>query len=122
MISSVINPKGVPKAKDFSRVDEWIFFVMIGDAVPSRWTTDMMVDVSSSSSTSIRYVNLKREGSNWQRSARPNLFYPIYIDPTNGQSVDFGEPIPLAAERPSIHDRPAIVQVWPKNTNGTQAQ
>lgn len=31
MISSVINPKGTARTNEFSRVDEYIYFVMIGD-------------------------------------------------------------------------------------------
>lgn len=122
MVSTVINPKGVPKAKGFSRVDEWLFFVMLGDAQPTRWATDMMTDTSDSKSTSIRYVNLKREGSNWQRSARPGLFYPIYADADTGRIVEFGEPLAPDVDRHSLPDREGLLTVWPLKPDGSEAR
>lgn len=121
MVSSVINPKGVPKARDFSRVDEWIFFVMLGEASPARWVTDMMIETSVEAKA-VRYVNLKREGSNWRRSDRPGLFYPIYVDPTTGQIVEFGEPLPATADRSTVPDRPGLKTVWPLKPDGSEAR
>ena len=121
MVSSVINPKGVPKARDFSRVDEWLFFVMLGDASPSRWMTDMMTD-GATAAKPVRYVNLKREGSNWRRRDRPGLFYPIYVDPGSGQIEEFGSPIPADAERSMIPDREGLLTVWPIKPDGSEAR
>lgn len=121
MVSSVINPKGVPKARDFSRVDEWLFFVMLGDASPGRWATDMMTD-GATAPKPVRYVNLKREGSNWRRRDRPRLFYPIYVDPGSGQIEEFGSPIPADAERSMIPDREGLLTVWPIKPDGSEAR
>lgn len=121
MVSSVINPKGVPKARDFSRADEWIFFVMLGKASPTRWVTDMM-SPAEDVPKSVRYVNLKREGSNWRRADRPGLFYPIFVAPDDGQIVEFGSPIPLDEDPESVPDRPGLMTVWPIKPDGAHAR
>lgn len=123
MVSTVINPKGVPAAKDFSRVDEWIFFVMIGDAAPERWISDMTEDASkASTSTSVRWVNLKREGTAWRRAERPGMFYPIYVDPSSGRILDFGDPVPPAVDRSTVDECPGALTVWPLKPDGQEAR
>ena len=42
--SSVINPKGSARQGEFSRCDEYIFFVQIGNAGPLPQDTDMLHD------------------------------------------------------------------------------
>ncbi|NMM23285.1 MAG: site-specific DNA-methyltransferase [Phycicoccus sp.] len=120
MVTSVVNPKGVPKAKEFSRIDEWLFFVMIGEASPDRWQTDMLNEQSVK--TSVRYVNLKREGTNWHRADRPGLFYPIYVDPASGQIEAFGEPLPPDADRHAQPDRQGLLTIWPIKPDGSEAR
>ena len=36
MVSTVINPKGVSRGAEFRRTDEYVFFVMLGAAAPTR--------------------------------------------------------------------------------------
>ena len=122
MVSSVINPKGVPAAKDFSRVDEWLFFVMIGSAAPARWITDMTTDAAATVNATVRWVNLKREGTNWRRADRPGMFYPIFADPVTGRIVDFGTPIAATASRNEVADRDGLLTVWPIKPNGEEAR
>ncbi len=123
MVTNVVNPKGVPLAREFSRVDEWLFFVMYGDASPCRWVSDMTTNDSPlESETAVRYVNLKREGSNWRRRDRPGLFYPIFAEPDTGRLIEFGSPIPLDADRTSVEERPGLITVWPIKPNGEEAR
>ena len=42
MISSVINSKDTARSNEFSRVDEYIYFVMIGEYQLSRTRNDML--------------------------------------------------------------------------------
>ncbi|MCH4239140.1 MAG: site-specific DNA-methyltransferase, partial [Oscillospiraceae bacterium] len=42
MVSSVINPKGTARSNEFSRVNEFIYFVMIGEYIISRTGSDML--------------------------------------------------------------------------------
>ncbi len=44
MISSVINPKGTARGNEFARVDEYIFFVKIGEVQLARWNWDMLTE------------------------------------------------------------------------------
>lgn len=49
MVTSVINPKGTARVNEFSRIDEYIFFVVLGEAKIARWSRDMLTDRDYSS-------------------------------------------------------------------------
>lgn len=95
MVSSLINPAGVSRIGGFGRSDEYVFFVFVGAASPSRIPLNREW-VSSKGRThtgSIRWDLLRRSGSNADRSDRPNLFYPIYIDPAVPKIIRAGKPL-----------------------------
>ena len=79
MISTVINPKGTARTNEFSRVDEYIFFVMIGDYKLTRTGKDMLTqDVSED--TSVRWRGFPRTGRKGLRPVNPGSWYPIYFN------------------------------------------
>ena len=78
MITSVTNPKGVATKKEFSRVDEYLFFVFIGDSSVISGNNDMLHEMEKAKT--VRWASLLRSGNNSARRARPNLFYPIFFD------------------------------------------
>lgn len=94
MVSSAINPKGSPRSNAFSRVDEYLYFVSIGSAAPARLTNDMLSQREVTEAR-VEWVGVRRRGSGWERSARPGLFYPVFVDPQTARIVDAGEPLPL---------------------------
>lgn len=92
MVSSVINPKG--SARDgFSRCDEYLFFVMFGNGIPSRlpltneWAASAIVaasveqdDCSARSSEPPRMIepgwtSMMRRGTGSLRTEVPTLYY-----------------------------------------------
>jgi adenine-specific DNA-methyltransferase len=80
MISSVINSKGSARNDTFRRTDEYLFFVMIGAAAPQGLElSDEWRVVSDARAQALRWATLARQGANGRRTARPNLFYPIYV-------------------------------------------
>ena len=149
MISTVINPKGVSRGEGFRRSDEYIYFVMFGNASPARmdlsqeWATSSR-GVRKSAVTELRkenaeslinptdsteeastsgtpgWTSMMRRGSNSARSDRYSMFYPIYVDP-NGPKIAFvGDPLP-----PNEHDAPpreGLVAVLPLRRNGSEGR
>lgn len=88
MISSVINPGGASRFNAFNRTNEFIFFVMFGDAAPLALplSDEWRGNIKGSSRDTLRWRELRRTGTNARRVDRPNLFYPIYIA-TDGSKI-----------------------------------
>lgn len=115
MVTIVINPNGVARGKELARVEEYAFFVFLGNAGPSL-VVDSLLDtesLSSSQRSSVRWEWLLRGGNNSRRQDRPNLFFPIFIDPEKRTIAKVGETIPLNVDRSTVPDEPGLVTVWP---------
>lgn len=122
MVTIVINPNGVARGRELARVEEYAFFLFLGEAAPAPVVDSMLnVDPSSSGRTGVRWERLMRGGSNSRRQDRPNLFYPVYVDPEHRVIVEVGEPIPATADRSAVQDLPGLVTVWPVRSNGEEA-
>ncbi len=105
MLSTVINPKGVPR-DGFARVDEYIFFVQFGAA-------EIVGDVKEGSGgTEVRWRGLTRTGANGVRSKSPGAFYPIYFDRA-GKIVRIGDALPLREDPRSIVAPRGQYVAWP---------
>jgi adenine-specific DNA-methyltransferase len=115
MVTIVINPNGVARGKELARVEEYAFFVFFGEAAPAL-VVDSLLDTESLSTnqrSTVRWEWLLRGGNNSRRQDRPNLFFPIFIDPENRTIAKIGETIPLAANLSTVADEPGLVTVWP---------
>lgn len=120
MISSVISPKGSARAGEFSRCDEYLFFVMQGAAGPSSWISNMLYDVTEKIAAEVRWGRLLRRGDTGRRVARPNLFYPIYFDAATGRFHSIGSALHLSESRLEIPVPPGTVAMWPLSENGSE--
>ena len=105
MVSSVINPKGVPR-DGFSRVDEYIFIAQFGS---SKVVGDIK---EGSGGTEVRWRGLTRTGANGIRSKSPGAFYPIYFNKA-GKIVDVGDALPIGQDASSVPARKGLIAVWP---------
>ncbi|MGQ4534590.1 site-specific DNA-methyltransferase [Dermabacteraceae bacterium P13115] len=118
MISTLINPAGAGRVADFSRTDEYIFVVQLGNSrllpesrelknVPVVWDT-------------LRRSSLAgRRGRKGKGACGPNQFYPIYVSEETGRIESIGEPIPEGMDRfcaPSIVGATAVFPVRPDGT------
>lgn len=80
MVSSVINPKGATRQSAFGRTDEYLFFVLLGEAAPNpvplsnEWKI-----VEDRRAARLRWAELLRSGSNTKREDSPNQFYPVFV-------------------------------------------
>jgi adenine-specific DNA-methyltransferase len=111
MVSIMINPKGTHRPREFSRVDEFAFFVLIGSAgVP-------VVELGRGP-TEIRWPYLRRSDSDSVRGTRPRQFYPIYVDETTLKIRKIGEPLKPDDPLESVPAVDGCKPVFPINESG----
>lgn len=94
MISSVINPKGTARVNEFSRIDEYIFFVKIGNTKLTRWSRDMLTERDYSKDEDVRWRGLARTGRKGLRPHNPGSWYPIYVKTDGSEIHSVGEKSP----------------------------
>jgi adenine-specific DNA-methyltransferase len=91
MVTSVINPQGTGRTNEFSRTNEYLFFVMFG-AVQIQAGADNMFDRDESKSDiPIEWRNLRRRERESVRGARPNQFYAVFVDELTGRIHSVGD-------------------------------
>ncbi|TRX76409.1 site-specific DNA-methyltransferase [Pseudomonas mangiferae] len=115
MISSIINRKGIVRANEFRRTNEFIYFVMFGAArlSPSR----------SDTGAAVRWASLRRTDIESRRGTKKggtSQFFPIYVNRATAQIEAIGEPIPPDVDRNSVPDRQGCFTIWPVRPNGTE--
>lgn len=117
MISTVINPKGTARTNEFSRVDEYIFFVMIGNYKLTRTGKDMLTqDVSED--TSVRWRGFPRTGRKGLRPVNPGSWYPIYFNIDDDSFHSVGDTVYVGEDDPQAPD--GTYAVWPPVRNGEE--
>ena len=112
MISDVINPHGANRKNMFARVEEYIYFVFIGDVKVAHTGCDML---NPETKREVPWQHLIRGGQSGQRAARPNQFYPIFFDSTTGKCVGAGDSLPLDMPRETAPIPDGCFAVWPIN-------
>ena len=123
MVSSVISPQGATREKQFSRTDEYIFFVEFGESAPQplllgqEWSAGA---TPMAGSKSIVWDSLKRRGSNSLRRDRPNLFYPIYVSKDGLRIESIGDSLSIDDERNKVADIDGCRTIWPIRSNGDE--
>ena len=115
----VINPKGSPRRGEFSRAEEYLFFVYIGDAQVIQSADDMLHN-EGGQRRKVRWAGLRRNGANGRRSARPNLFYPIFFRRSNGRLHSVGDSLPRNAKRTEVMPPRDTIAVFPVGDKGQE--
>jgi len=117
MISSVINPYGTQRLNEFSRNDEYIFFLMFGSARPAG--VQATEDAAGQS-----FWKTFRRGDLASRRGQPKggkaQFYPIYVNVSNGIIESIGDPILPGVDRSTVLSRPGCMAVFPLRDDGTE--
>lgn len=121
MITTVISAKGVARFGQFSRVEEFIFFARIGKSTV-QLSEHNMLDESRSATAQIGkdidWLGLRRREPTAKRGARPNQFYPIFVNTTTGYIESIGEPIPDDVDRLTVESPKETFAVWPLRPSG----
>ncbi|NOU12625.1 MAG: site-specific DNA-methyltransferase [Methylococcaceae bacterium] len=119
MISSVINPKGTARANEFSRIDEYIYFVTLGETKLTRWNRDMLTERDYSQDQDVRWRGLARTGRKGLRPHNPGSWYPIYVNEDGTGIHSVGNTVPLGVDNP-IDSPEGTVVMWPPSSDGQQ--
>lgn len=139
MVDSIINRKGVShkgtqKSDDerleitqFSRVSEYIFFVMIGNASMAKSECNMLdsqrhESAVTDSIANAQWLSMLRRGAASRRADKPKHFYPIFVNPIESRIVSVGEALPLESNRDTVTPPEGTVAVWPLRTNGDEGR
>lgn len=118
MISSVINPSGSKRLNEFSRSDEYIFFVMIGSAVPCGIVTEASAEKNGITWETFRRHDLQsRRGTSKGGTAQ---FYPLYVEDKTGKIVKIGDPITPDVDVAYVPTEEGCTTVFPIRDNGIE--
>ncbi|TCT12364.1 adenine-specific DNA-methyltransferase [Tepidamorphus gemmatus] len=127
MVTSVISAKGAVRPGRFSRVEEHIFFVFIGSAKINWWVSNMLpsgpedeISERDAGPKPIQWLLLRRREPTSIRSARPNQFYPIFVNSSDGTIRSIGDPIPPETDRHSVDSPEGTTALWPIKPDGTE--
>lgn len=119
MISSVISRKGTARADEFSRTNEFIYFVRFGDC-----QIEKLNDVKSvSGSSEVHWQPLRRSDLSSKRGTSKGgvaQFYPIYVNVNDGQIVHIGEPLTPEDDMNNVPKIEGAVPVFPIRDNGIE--
>lgn len=121
MISSIINPAGKAKkgGVDFSRTDEYIFFIQLGNSIVLPETRE--VKKSPISWEALRRHSIANgRGKHGVGACGPNQFYPFYINKETKKVVKIGNPIPEDQNRFDIENIDGCETVFPVRDDGTE--
>ena len=113
MVSIVINRKGNPRRGEFSRCEEYLFFVRFGEASVYPCGSDMLHESDDQPPKKVRWKSLLRQASTGQTEGRFNLFYPLFFDKETLRFVRAGEPIPEGIEIDSVEVPKGESVLWP---------
>lgn len=133
MVTSVTNPSGRSRgesAGDFSTVGEYLYFVRIGNCSVRPWTNSMLPVIKEDGTVRTKNPRIKgglkwesflRSGQGNNRSARPNLFYPILIDESEMRIVKICEPWNKSEDEPLPQIIEGYKAAWPIKKDGSTA-
>ena len=121
MVTSVISAKGVARFGEFSRVEEFIYFARIGASSVQLGERNMLDDSRSATAQigrGIDWLGLRRREPTAKRGARPNQFYPIFVNVESGYIDSIGDPIADDIDRLELKAPKGSYAVWPLRPNG----
>ena len=122
MVSIVINRKGNPRRGEFSRCEEYIYFVRFGGAGVFPWSSDMLHETEKQSVKKVRWKSLLRLASTGKTEGRFNLFYPLFFDSQTLRFLRAGEPVPEGVDIATIEVPKGESVLWPISKNGSDGR
>lgn len=122
MVTSVINPKGTPKKDYFARVEEYIYYIWIGEAKPNKTTKSMLGGIESEEQETkeVRWASLQRSGGQSLREDTDVKFYPIFLDEKTGKILRVGNHVDKNFDISSVLPEKGEMVQWPIKQDGTE--
>lgn len=122
MVTSVINAKGVVRPGKFSRVEEHLFVATLGELDANPWMRNMLdlIKGDKGATARIEWLGLRRREPTSVRGARPNQFYPIFVDEETNFIHSIGDAVSDDVDRLSVVAPKGTTAVWPLKPDGTE--
>lgn len=123
MITTIIKPEGTNRSNEFSRTNEYLYFVQIGDIgiCPSFDTMSSSSEVALDNDVrKLKYSNMRRREKTSIRPSRPNQFYPVFISKETGFIDSIGDAISKEVDRNTVLIPNGCYALWPLSPNGTE--
>lgn len=124
MVSSVNSPQGNQRKMQFSRIDEYIYFVEIGESavVKLPLEDEWRINADDKRTTHLHWQQLIRNGADGTRRYSPKSFYPIYVSKDGKKFLGVGDPPPLDVSRDLVDIPDGVVAIWPMHEDGTEGR
>ena len=121
MVSSVINPAGVSRGVNFARTDEYIFYVLFGEAAIQRLplSDEWLLNAEDTRTTHLMWSMLIRTGTHVLREDSKNQFYPIFVYKDGKKIHSVGEPY-YGEDRNEVVPPDETIAIWPIRSNGDE--
>ena len=124
MVSSVTNPKGNRRDNQFSRCEEYLYYVFIGNSSITTVGNDMLriqTTATNNPSLNVRWRALLRGASNHgRRRDRKDLFYPLLFDAASGAFKGHGPILNINERRENYIAPEGLKAMWPIAQNGEE--
>lgn len=121
MITTVISAKGTMRKREFSRVAEHIFIVLLGDAAVIPWGPNMLDEgITEEAGEPVEWLQLRRREPSSTRPTRRGQFYPIFVNVADGTLHSIGDAIPPDVDRNTVKAPNGTVAMWPLNRSGKE--
>lgn len=127
MVTSVISPFGVARKNELSRVEEYIYFVSIGNAALGKPNNSRVLlarndeDSDKLNNKETFWFSLMRAGSDYKRERSPGCFYPIFVN-QKGELHSIGDPLERKMKRDTVKTPEGAIAVWPINQAEEEAR
>lgn len=121
MITSVISPggRGKKKGTDFTRTEEYIFFLRFGECVVyPEVRVEEKIDLPWRGL--IRGTLANGRGKHGVGACGPNQFYPIYVNDKTQRIQEIGDPIMEGVDRFTVPQIEGCTAVFPVRPDGTE--
>ena len=121
MVTSVISAKGVVRTGQFSRVEEYVYIVELGDSNLTQFEVNMLdAEIKKESNREIEWLGFRRRAPQAKRESRPNQFYPIFVDKSRGLIHSIGDVVERGVDRNTIPVPNGCIAIWPLNQDGDE--
>lgn len=119
MISTRINATGVIRANEFTRVNEFIFVVLIGSMVVA---SEPMIKTEGKKNLVPWNLLKRREIASVRGGPQPgpDQFYAIFVDQETARISGVSRPLALGEPRESVTPPPGCTAVFPMKPDGTE--
>lgn len=121
MITTVISAKGVVRTGQFSRVEEYIYILELGNSSVQPGVYNMLDDeVKKEPDRSIEWLGFRRRAPQAKRDSRPNQFSPIFVSNSDGKIVSIGDVVKHGVDKILIPVPDGCTALWPLSKDGDE--